>query len=162
MSRRGGQKKYSLLDAALSMERAAVDGKEGPPPVTQALSFDETPFPSATALSFSNRPFLQQPPFPSATALSLQLPSPSCHPERTRISYFTDLNNATYVVLLKENHMQLTEAATLDRKSGEAEGSVVRHSCAPLLPVHNSRPTKRFIDRLQAKLGIFNQVIHPD
>jgi len=29
----------------------------------------------------------------------------------------------TYVVLPKENHMQSTEAATLDRKSGEAEGS---------------------------------------
>jgi hypothetical protein len=27
----------------------------------------------------------------------------------------------TYVVLLKENHMQLTEAATLDRKSGGAD-----------------------------------------
>ena len=27
----------------------------------------------------------------------------------------------TYVVLPKENHMQLTEAATLDRKSGEAD-----------------------------------------
>jgi hypothetical protein len=33
--------------------------------------------------------------------------------------------------------MQLPEAATLDRKSGEAEGSAVRHSCAPLLPAHN-------------------------
>ena len=32
---------------------------------------------------------------------------------------------ATYVVLPKENHMLLTEAATLDRKSGEAEGSAV-------------------------------------
>ena len=53
-------------------------------------------------------------------------PHPSlCHPERTRISYFTALSNATYVVLPKENHMQLTEAATLDRKSGEAEGSAV-------------------------------------
>ena len=31
----------------------------------------------------------------------------------------------TYVVLLKENHMQLTEAATLDRKSGGAERSAV-------------------------------------
>jgi hypothetical protein len=41
--------------------------------------------------------------------------------ERTRISYFTALNNATYVVLPKENHMRLTEAATLDRKSGEAD-----------------------------------------
>jgi hypothetical protein len=29
------------------------------------------------------------------------------------------------VVLSKENHMQLTEATTLDRKSGEAEGSAV-------------------------------------
>jgi hypothetical protein len=31
----------------------------------------------------------------------------------------------TYVVLPIENHMQLTEAATLDRKSGGAEGSAV-------------------------------------
>jgi hypothetical protein len=31
----------------------------------------------------------------------------------------------TYVVLPKENHMQLIEAATLDRKSGGAEGSAV-------------------------------------
>jgi hypothetical protein len=30
-----------------------------------------------------------------------------------------------YVVLPKENHMQLIEAATLDRKSGGAEGSAV-------------------------------------
>ena len=48
-----------------------------------------------------------------------------CHPERTRISSFTALTGAAYVVLLKENHMQLTEAATLDRKSGEAVGSAV-------------------------------------
>jgi len=32
------------------------------------------------------------------------------------------------VVLPKENHMLLTEAATPDRKSGEAEGSAVRLS----------------------------------
>jgi hypothetical protein len=31
----------------------------------------------------------------------------------------------TYVVLRKENHMQFTEATTLDRKSGGAEGSAV-------------------------------------
>jgi hypothetical protein len=48
-----------------------------------------------------------------------------CHPERTRISYSTALTAATYVVLLKENHMHLTEAATLDRKSGGAEGPAV-------------------------------------
>jgi hypothetical protein len=48
-----------------------------------------------------------------------------CHPERTRISYFTALTRATYVVLPKENHMQLIGAATLDRKSGEAEESAV-------------------------------------
>jgi hypothetical protein len=46
-------------------------------------------------------------------------------PKRTRISYLTALTRATYVVLVKENHMQLTEATTLERKSGEAEGSVV-------------------------------------
>jgi hypothetical protein len=46
-------------------------------------------------------------------------------PERTRISYFTALTSATYVVLPQENHMQLAEAATVDRKSGEAEGSAV-------------------------------------
>jgi hypothetical protein len=46
-------------------------------------------------------------------------------PERTRISYFTALTSATYVVLPKENHMQLSEAAALDRKSGGAEGSAV-------------------------------------
>jgi hypothetical protein len=41
------------------------------------------------------------------------------------------------VVLLKENHMQLTEATTLDRKSGEAEGSAVRPSGAsPALGSH--------------------------
>ena len=38
--------------------------------------------------------------------------------DRTRISYFTALASDAYVVLLKENHMQLIEAATLDRKSG--------------------------------------------
>ena len=76
----------------------------------------------------------------SATALYEPLPSPCCHPERSRISYFAALIGATYVVLLKENHMQLFEAATLDRKSGEAEGSAVRHSGAPNLPFYNHFP----------------------
>ena len=58
--------------------------------------------------------------FGPATALHGSVALPFCHPERTRISYFTALTSTTYVVLLKENHMQLTEAATLDRKSGEA------------------------------------------
>jgi hypothetical protein len=31
----------------------------------------------------------------------------------------------TCVVLTQENHMQMTEVATLDRKSGKAEGSAV-------------------------------------
>jgi hypothetical protein len=48
-----------------------------------------------------------------------------CHPERTRISCFAALTATTDVVLSKENHTLLTEAATLDRKSGEAEGSAV-------------------------------------
>jgi hypothetical protein len=40
------------------------------------------------------------------------------------------------VVLHKENHMQLAEATSLDRKSGGAEGSAVRHSGAPHLQVY--------------------------
>jgi hypothetical protein len=63
--------------------------------------------------------------FPLTTALSLQQPSPICHPERTRVSYFTALTSTAYVVLPKENRTQLTEAATLDRQTGEAEGSAV-------------------------------------
>ncbi len=43
-----------------------------------------------------------------------------CHSERGRISYLTALTGTTCVVLIKENHMQSFEAATLDRKSGEA------------------------------------------
>jgi hypothetical protein len=60
-----------------------------------------------------------------ATNPSSKPTSTFCHPERTRISYLTALTSATYVVLPKENHTQSTEAATLDRKSGGAEGSAV-------------------------------------
>ena len=81
-----------------------------------------------------------------------QQPSPFCHPERTRISYFTALTSATFVVLSKENHMQSTEATTLDRKSGEAdlsrravEGSAVRLSGAPNLAFYN-QPTGSVVD----------------
>jgi hypothetical protein len=51
-----------------------------------------------------------------------------CHPERTRISYLTALTAATCVVLSKKNHMQSIEAATIDRKSGEAEGFAVQRT----------------------------------
>jgi hypothetical protein len=54
-----------------------------------------------------------------ATALSFVIPSVPGFPT-SPLSPST-----TYVVLPKENHMQLTEAAILDRKSGEAEGSAV-------------------------------------
>jgi hypothetical protein len=56
-----------------------------------------------------------------ATDPQWKLRPPLGHPERTRISYFTALTGATYVVLPKENHMQLTEAATVDSKSGGAD-----------------------------------------
>jgi hypothetical protein len=46
-------------------------------------------------------------------------------PSEAGISYITALNSAAYVVLSKENHKQSTEAATLNRKSGGAEGSAV-------------------------------------
>ena len=43
--------------------------------------------------------------------------------------------------------MQLTEAATLDRKSGEAEGSAVRHSGAPNLSFYNFFPLSSCLPR---------------
>src|SRR6266702_6525131 len=52
-------------------------------------------------------------------ALSFVIPSVPGFPT-------SPLSPATsHVVLRKENHTQLTEAATLDRKSGGAEGSAV-------------------------------------
>jgi hypothetical protein len=45
------------------------------------------------------------------------------------------------VVLPKENHMQLIEAATLDRKSGGAEGSVVSLQVATDLFLPPTSPT---------------------
>jgi hypothetical protein len=79
---------------------------------------------SATTLSSSNRLFL-------ATTLSFL--SSRAYPD---FLLHCSHRRPPDVVLFKENHTQPTEAATLDRKSGEAEGSAVRHSCAPLL-----RPT---------------------
>jgi hypothetical protein len=57
-----------------------VDGKASPPP--------------------------QQLPSPLARVFFLSTTLSFCHPERTRISYFTALTGATYVVLLKENHIK--------------------------------------------------------
>jgi|SRR5882757_1344165 hypothetical protein len=54
-----------------------------------------------------------------AAPLLAQPPSPFCHPERTRISYSPA---TTYVVLPKENHIQLTEATALDRKIRGSRG----------------------------------------
>jgi hypothetical protein len=82
---------------------------------------------------------VQQPPFPCNDPLLFVIPSAPGFPA-------SSLSPATtYVVLPKENHMQLTEAATLDRKSGEAEGSAVRHSCAPLLPAQTSTNHHRIL-----------------
>jgi hypothetical protein len=53
-------------------------------------------------------------------------PPSTCHPERTRISYFTALPAATYAALRKESRTKSTEATVFDRKSGGAEGSAVR------------------------------------
>src|SRR5712672_2321358 len=71
----------------------------------------------------------QQPPCPLATVLSLQRSSPFCHPERTRISYSPHSPETTYVVLPKENHMQLTEATTLDRKIRGSRGICGSSGC---------------------------------
>src|SRR5712675_265697 len=70
----------------------------------------------------SNHSFLQQPPFPRNDPLLFVIPSVPGFPASLLSPATTD------VVLSKENHTQLTEAATLDRKSGEAEGSAVPRS----------------------------------
>src|SRR5580692_6911545 len=49
----------------------------------------------------------------------------------------------TYVVLPKENHMQLIEVANLDRKSGVAEGPAVRHSALPNPSLQTSPPKQK-------------------
>jgi hypothetical protein len=82
---------------------------------------------------FSNRPFL-------ATTLSFfVIPSVPGFPAAPLSSATPD------VVLFKENHTQPTEAAILDRKSGEAEGSAVRPSGAPLLPATTSTTHRRIL-----------------
>jgi hypothetical protein len=81
-----------------------------------------TPFPSITALSFPYRPFIQQPPSLYNHPPLFVIPSVPGFPT-SPLSPET-----TYVVLPKENHMHSTEAATLDRKSGGAEGSAVQRT----------------------------------
>src|SRR5258707_15558111 len=78
-----------------------------------------------TALSFGNGPF------PFNNPLLFVIPSVPGFPASLLSPAIPD------VVLFKENHTQPTEAATLDWKSGEAEGSAVRHSCAPPLLANN-------------------------
>jgi hypothetical protein len=60
-------------------------------------------------------------------------------PSEAGISYITALNSAAYVVLSKENHKQSTEAATLNRKSGGAEGSAVSLSSTAKAEEENCR-----------------------
>jgi hypothetical protein len=98
----------------LSLERGVVDGKG-------VLAAQQLPYPLATVLSLS-------------TTLSF-LSSRAYLDFLLRSSHRCHLCGSP-----QENHMQLFEAATLDRKSGEAEGSAVCHSGAPNLPFYNHFP----------------------
>src|ERR1700730_2204154 len=74
-------------------------------------------------------------------------PAPACRGSVTGFPTSQLSPATTYVVLPKENHMQLTEAATLCRKSGGAEGSAVPRTFpgnAESRPVTNlsSRPER--------------------
>ena len=66
-------------------------------------------------------------------------------PGVTRISYLTALTGAPYVVLPKENHKQLAEATSLDRKSGGADLSrrAVEGSAVPRTSPGNADPIVR-------------------
>ena len=107
----------------MTKRRGLLKGRGPLPRRGQLLGRRGPPFPSTTAHFIdSNRSCAREKSHrlrakPSNYSLPNSYPL-LCHPERTRISYLTALTGATYVVLPKENHMQLTEAATLDRKSG--------------------------------------------
>jgi hypothetical protein len=105
---------------------------------------------------FSNHSFIQQLPSPCNDPLLFVIPSVLGFPASLLSPATTD------VVLSKENHTQLTEAATLDRKSGEAEGSAVRHSCAPPLPAsarHQSATLSSSKERAVAEPKHFSNLI---
>jgi hypothetical protein len=72
-------------------------------------------------LSTSHRPDPWQRSSPFSHSLLFVIPSVPGFPA-SRLSPAT-----TDVVLSKENHTKLTDAATLDRKSGEGEGSPVHY-----------------------------------
>src|SRR6202030_261862 len=97
------------------------------------LSMEGVPVAPTNAFSLGNNPL------PFSHPLLFVIPSVPGFPAALLSSATPD------VVLFKENHTQPTEAATLDRKSGEAEGSAVRHSCAPLLPAHNLHQSHRIL-----------------
>src|SRR6202035_2444863 len=93
------------------------------------LSMEGVPVAPTNAFSLGNNPLPFSHPLlsviPSVPGFPTSPPSPT----------------TTDVVLLKENHMQLTEAATSDRKSGAAEGPAVRHSGAPHFSFYNHFPS---------------------
>src|SRR3984893_17721838 len=92
------------------------------------LSMEGVPVARTNAFSLGNNPL------PFSHPLLSVIPSVPGFPTSPPPPTTTD------VVLLKENHTHPTEAATLDRKSGEAEGSAVRHSGAPHLSFYNHFP----------------------
>jgi hypothetical protein len=67
---------------------------------------------------------------------------------------------------LKENHMQLTEAATLDRKSGEAEGSAVPRTTTGKAEYDaqtelSSRPERSGVERSAVSFRFSNTIFNP-
>ena len=77
----------------------------------------------------------------------MDAPPSTCHPERTRISYFTAPPAATYAALRKESRTESTEATVLDRKSGGGEGPAVRPGShtevsVPLVLTQNRHPER--------------------
>src|ERR1700744_3786584 len=75
---------------------------------------------------------------------------PLCHPERTRISYFTALPAATYAALRKESRMKSTEATVLDRKSWGSRGICG----APRLPHKSLGFVSSHADSLARGIGV--------
>jgi hypothetical protein len=89
----------------------------------------------------------------------------TCHPERTRISYFTALPAATYAALRKESRMKSTKTTVFDRKSGEGEGSAVRPGSrtkvsVPLVLPQNRHPARPGLPWERSASPIYRVIQH--
>src|ERR1700733_14032688 len=89
----------------------------------------------------------------------MDAPPSTCHPERTRISYFTAPPAATYAALRKESRTESTEATVLDRKSGGGEGPAGRPGSHTEVSVPLVLPQDRHPERSASQIDRVRQYL---